>query len=246
MTRMRWLVLAGASAVYCAGAHPAWADNDFIVYSPHVVAGQSEVELYGFDFRDARPDLNTTAGYNFSIAHGVNNWWKPELYAGEFNRQPGGALYLSGYEFENTFQLTDPGEYWADLGFLASYAHVKQPGQPGIAEFGPLLEKNVGHVNQRLNLIWEKQIGGGASGQYAFRSAYSASYKLDYGHTSYAPGIEAYYRPADNARQAGPVLYGEVRTAAGSELEYSFGVLYGMNSGAPNKTLLARVEYEFF
>ncbi len=246
MNTTRRLALAGAAALYLAAALPARADNDFIVYTPHVVAGQSEVELYGYDFQDARPDLNTTAGYNVSVAHAVNSWWKPELYVGEFNRNPGGGMFLSGYEFENTFQLTDPGEYWADLGFLASYAHVKQPGQPGIAEFGPLLETNAGHVTQRLNLIWEKQIGGGASGRYAFRSAYSASYKFDYGHTSYAPGIEAYYRPADNARQAGPVLNGEVRTAAGSELEYSFGVVFGMNSGAPTRTLLARVEYEFF
>ncbi len=228
------------------GVQTANADNDFIVYSPYVVQGQSEVEVYGFNSQDGRSDLNGASGYNISVAHAVTSWWKPELYVGEFNRDPGGTTHPSGYEFENTFQLTNRGEYWADVGFLASYAHNKLPGITSVAEFGPLLEKMSGHIDQRLNLIWEKQVGGGASGAYTFRSAYSISYNINSGMATYSPGIEAYYRPGDNAYQVGPVFSGELRTDKGSELEYSIGVVFGINPGAPDKTLLARLEYEFF
>lgn len=224
----------------------AQADNDFIVYSPYVVKGQSEVEMYGFDSLDGRSNLNGASGYNISIAHAVTSWWKPEVYVGEFNRDPGATTHPTGYEFENTFQLTDRGEYWADAGFLASYAYSRQPGVLSRAEFGPLLEKTSGHFDQRLNLIWEKEIGAGDSGKYMFRSAYSVSYKMDFDRASIAPGIEVYIRPNDNAYQIGPVLYGEIRTDAGSELEYSLGVVDGINQSAPAKTLLFRVEYEFF
>jgi hypothetical protein len=240
------LVVMAFATILGFGEQAARADNDFMVYSPHVVQGQSEVEAYGFYFQDGRTNLNGTSGYNISVGHAVNSWWKPELYVGEFNRNPGSTTYLSGYEFENTFQLTDTGEYWADLGFLASYVYTKQAGQPDRAEFGPLLEKIWGHVDQRLNLIWEKQIGSGASGQYMFRSAYSVSYKIDLNRASISPGMEAYYRPVDNASQAGPVLYGELHLDPKSELEYSLGVVFGINSGAPARTLLARLEYEFF
>ncbi len=228
------------------GAKTAHADNDFIVYSPYVVQGQSEVEIYGFSSRDARSNLDGASGYNISVAHAVSSWWKPEVYIGEFNRASGGTTHPSGYELENTFQLTTPGEYWADVGFLASYAHNKLPGITSNAEFGPLLEKMSGHIDQRLNLIWEKQIGGGASGAYTFRSAYSISYNIHADKATYSPGLEAYYRPGDSAYQIGPVFAGELRTNKGSELEYSLGVVFGINPGAPDKTLLARLEYEFF
>jgi len=238
--------ITALAMVFGFGSRVVHADNDFIVYSPYVVQGQSEVEVYGFDSQDGRSGLNGASGTNISVAHAVTSWWKPEVYVGEFNRYPGGTTHLSGYEFENTFQLTTRGEYWADVGFLASYAYNKQPGITSNAEFGPLFEKMSGHIDQRLNLIWEKQVGGGASGAYPFRSAYSISYNINSGKATYSPGIEAYYRPGDNAYQIGPVFYGELRTGAGSELEYSLGVVFGTNSGAPNKTLLARLEYEFF
>jgi hypothetical protein len=221
----------------------ACADNDFIVYSPEVNRGQSEIETYGFQSRDGRASLNGADGWNISVAHAVTDWWKPELYVAEFNRDPGGTSQLSGYEFENTFQLTDQGEYWADLGFLASYAYNKQPGVQSALEFGPLIEKQSGDFRQRLNLIWEKQTGSGASGQYAFRSAYSISYKIT---AELMPGFEAYYRPNDNANQIGPTLSGEFRTGAKGELEYRVGVVYGINASAPGRTLLAQLEYEFF
>jgi hypothetical protein len=228
------------------GANAVYADNDFIVYSPHVVQGQREVEMRGFGYQDGRSDLNGAGGYNISIAHAVTSWWKPEIYIGEFNRAAGGSIYSSGYEFENTFQLGAQGEYWADVGFLASYVDSTQPGISSIAEFGPLLEKMSGHVDQRLNLIFGKQTGGGASSAIAIRSAYSINYNFHSDKATYSPGLEAYYRPSDNAYQIGPIFSGELRTDGGNELEYSIGEVFGINSGAPSRTLLARVGYEFF
>jgi hypothetical protein len=228
------------------GARFALADNDFIVYSPYVVQGRSELEAFGFSYQDARSNLNGASGYNLSVAHAYTSWWKTEVYIGSFNRNPGGATHPTGYEFENIFQLSAPGEFWADVGFLASYEYNKQPGISDSVEFGPLLEKLSGHIDQRLNLIWKMPFGSGTGVANEFRSSYSIRYKTEYNRATFAPGIEAYYRPADNATQAGPVLYGELRADAGNELEYSLGVVFGISQGAPDKTLLARLEYEFF
>ena len=234
------------TVLFSLGAKVACAENDFIVYSPYVVQGQSEVETFSFISQDGRSNLNGASGSNFSVAHTFTSWWKTEVYFAQLNRAPGEPTHPSGYEFENTFQLTNPGELWVDVGFLASYAHNIQPGIPNGVEFGPLLEKLSGHIDQRLNLIFGKQLGGPTSGTYQFRSAYSISYNIDYTKARFAPGIEVYYRPNDNAYQIGPVLYGELRTDAGREFEYSFGIVFGINQGAPDKTLLARLDYEFF
>jgi len=228
------------------GLGNACAENDFVVYSPIVVQGQSEVEVSGFGYQDGRSDLNGARGYNLSIAHTFTDWWKTEIYLGQFNRAAGGSTHPSGYELESTFQLTTPGEYWANLGVVASYAHSRETGIPDVVEFGPLLEKISGHVEQRFNLVFGKQTGAGASNAYAYRSAYSAKYNINAGRATYSPGIEVYLRPADNAYQIGPVFSGELRSQGGAELGYSFGVVFGINQGAPAKALLARLEYEFF
>jgi hypothetical protein len=228
------------------GARFALADNDFIVYSPYVVQGRSELEAFGFSYQDARSNLNGASGYNLSVAHAYTSWWKTEVYIGSFNRNPGESTHPTGYEFENTFQISAPGEFWADVGFLASYQYNKQSGTSDSIEFGPLFEKQSGHIDQRLNLIWKRPLGSGAGGANEFRSSYSIRYKKEYNRATFSPGIEAYYRPADNATQAGPILYGELRTDAGNELEYSLGIVFGIRQGAPDKTLLARLGYEFF
>lgn len=221
----------------------ARADDDFNVYSPYVTGGQSEVEFRGHQQSDdTDPALQGERAYEISVAHAFTSWWRPEIYLGAYAREPGSGNHLDGHEFENLFQLTDAGQYWADLGFLASYEYKSQPGETSVVEFGPLLEKQSGHIRQRLNFIWEKQLGGGAERKYAFRSAYLMTYSLS---PALAPGFEAYYRPADDSRQIGPALYGEIPTSRGNEFEYSAALLLGMNQAAPDRTLVLRFEYEF-
>jgi len=236
-----WGALILSVALFCAAGF-ARAD-DFIVYSPYVIASQSEIELRGYHYTDSRPDIGGSAA-EMSIAHGVNDWWKPEFYVLEYQQSPGSRAGLQGYEFENTFQLTPPGKYFADLGFLAAYEHNTVSGVPNAAEFGPLLEFTSGRFAHIVNLIWEKQVGAGASGHYEFRYSYSGTYAMS---QAFKPGLEAYGRGADHAYQAGPIVTGEFHLpGTTSNLEYRVGVVLGINSDAPRQTWLARLEYEFF
>jgi hypothetical protein len=217
--------------------------DDFIVYSPHVIATQTEIELRGYSFSDGRSDIDGQRAAELSVAHAFTGWWKPELYLAEYKKEPGAGGRLAGYEFENTFQLTEPGRYWADVGVLASYGHPKGSG-PRELEFGPLIEKAVGRFDQRVNLIWEKKIGAGASSKTEFRYSYAGTYAVSPG---FRPGIEAYGRPDDHAYQAGPIVTGEWHLPGTSgNLEYRVGVLLGINPAAPRRTWLAQLEYEFF
>ncbi len=238
------LLVAGASLVLslCFAAPQAQAD-DFVMYSPYVVQGQSELEFLSHSYQDSNPTVSGGYAYQFSAAHAFTSWWKPEIYFGVYQHSPGGPQTLVAREFENLFQLTAPGENWANMGFMASYKYTTQPGATSVLEFGPLFEKHSGYFVQKLNFIWEKQLGDGAENNYAFRTAYSLSYQI---RRWFAPGAEIYLRPHDNAYQIGPVLYGELVSSKGSELEYSAGVVFGANPGAPNQTLVLRLEYEFY
>lgn len=242
-----WFVLRAGSAlmmgVALLTASARARADDFIVYSPHVIATQTEIELRGYSFSDGRSEFDGQRAAELSVAHAFTGWWKPELYLAEYEKEPGAGGRLVGYEFENTFQLTEPGRYWADLGLLASYGHPRDGG-PGELEFGPLIEKTVGRFDHRINLIWEKKIGAGASNKTEFRYSYAGTYAVSSG---FRPGIEAYGRPDDHAYQAGPIVTGEWHLP-GTEgnLEYRVGVLLGVNAAAPRHTWLAQLEYEFF
>lgn len=216
---------------------------EFVVYAPYVVQGQNEVEYRSYGFQDGNAALDGQWGAVLSVSHSFTSWWRPEIYLLRYQHTPGASTRYRGWEFENTFQLTPAGQYWADVGFLASYEHNTPAGKNSELEFGPLFEKRSSRFVQRLNLIWEKQIGAAAARNYEFRSAYSLSYQW---RQAFAPGVEVYYRPHDDARQIGPVIYGELASTRGNELEYSAGLLFGVNRGAPDHTLVFRLEYEFF
>jgi hypothetical protein len=234
---------AAILGVILLGAAGLASADDFIVYSPYVIAGQSEIETRGYHYTDSRAGFGGSAA-EMSIAHGVNDWWKPEFYVLEYLQSPGSRAALQGYEFENTFQLTPPGKYFLDVGFLAAFEHNIVAGVPDAAEFGPLLEFTSGRIAHIVNLIWEKQVGAGADGKYALRYSYSGTYALS---QALRPGLEAYVRPADRAYQAGPILAGEFHLpGTTSNLEYRVGVVLGINSDAPRQTWMARFEYEFY
>lgn len=217
--------------------------DDFIVYSPYVIESQNEVELRGYHYADARAD-HTGGGAEVSIARGVTQWWKTEVYLAKYVKTPESQGRLQGYEFENTFQLTPPGKYVVDLGFLASYERNTVHGVPDAVEFGPLLKRTVGRFAHTANLIWEKQVGAHAQSHYDLRYSYAGTYAAS---RAFRPGIEAYARPADHAYQAGPIVTGELHLpGANGNLEYRVGVGLGINTDAPRQTWTARLEYEFF
>lgn len=122
--------------------------------------------------------------------------------------------------------------------------HKTLANTPDAVEFGPLLEKTVGRFTHIANLIWEKQVGAGASGKYEFRYSYSGTYTVT---SALRPGLEAYGRPADHAYQAGPIVAGEWHLPnTTSNLEYRVGVLFGLNADAPRRTWVSQLEYEFY
>ncbi len=217
--------------------------NDYIVYSPLVVAGQNEIESRAYLNQDGQGPGHGLWENDVSLAHTLNSWWKTEVYVLELAGAQQTAQQRLGYEFENTFQLAELGRYAWTPGFLLSYEKSTRASVPDHLEAGPLLERQDGRILQDLNLIWEHEISPRFAGKPGLRTSYSWHFRYT---DLLQPGLEAYLRPSDQSYQLGPTLHGELPGASGHELEYSLGVVFGCNSDAPAMTWLAHIEYEFF
>ncbi|MDE2150533.1 MAG: hypothetical protein KGJ55_12060 [Gammaproteobacteria bacterium] len=243
---MRLVLLYPPLLIALAAASGAAAANDFVVYSPSLVQGQNELETRAFYFQDGNGSKDDGEyEYNIAAGHTFTSWWKSEVYFVNVKRDTaaGETPKFDHYEFEQTFQLAPVGKYFVTPGFLLSYEPSTRSNTPDTVEYGPLFERQDGRFTQRLNLIWEREVGGGASGKPAFRNTYSLSYRW---RPTLQPAMEVYLRYSDNNYHLGPMIYGELNTPYGGEIEYKVGAVFGVNRDTPNATWIARFEYEFF
>jgi hypothetical protein len=154
--------------------------------------------------------------------------------------------------WENLFQLTEPGEHWADFGFFAEYGRALQGGRraDGLT-FGPIVSKVIGPTVNTLNVFFSKDVGNHAAGATAVSVAWQTRLTVS---RFFDPGVELYSTPGtltsftplqrqDN--RAGPVFYGSLRTVGASKLNYEVGYLFGLTRGAPAGTAKWKLEYEF-
>jgi hypothetical protein len=233
-------------------SQPAFADKE--IYSPFVEKGEWELETKGQIDYDHSKDKNAVQEYKNAIGYGVTDHWATELY-GEFERQPlqddNGNTYISSVKFthvewENLYQLTPQGKYWLDAGLYFAYEIPVREKDPGKIEGKILLEKSTGPLTHMANIIFNKEVGGGATQEPTAGFAWSSRYRLS---QHFQPGGEywidfgelpehlPYYQ---QNHQIGPALYGYLMP----HVKYDVGYLFGISHAAPRGELKWIIEYE--
>jgi FTR1 family protein len=222
----------------------------FKVYSPRVVKGENEIEYRGYHDRDSDSSIDGGEKQVFAIGRGFTDYWFSELYT-IYAKEPGGSLKHDAIEWENLFQLTEPGQYWADFGVLVEYEH---PMHGDISELAvaPIIEKTFGPWVATGNFFFEREIGGGASSDTVFAYAARLKYLL---HPRFEPAIEAFGEPGPIGKSGsfdhqehwiGPAVYGQVGLGAKSKLLYSGSLQFGTTQVSSDQRFILRLEYEFF
>ena len=220
------------------------------VLSPIVEQGEIEFEAKADSTFDNKTELDNAQSFNVSTGYGVTSYWVTELEL-QWKQDPQGSQHLDSTSWENRFQLTPQGAYWADIGLFFEYENVAQAGDHNNYSVGLLLQKEIGETLTTTNLLFNRQIGfdaaPGASTEVRLQTRWQTN-------TVFQPGFEIYYEPgqwgnfnpSDEQRlRVGPVLVGQLRSGPTSKLKYEVGYLFGMNSASERGTLRARVEYEF-
>ncbi|HUI18667.1 MAG TPA: hypothetical protein VL244_13445 [Alphaproteobacteria bacterium] len=243
----------GTAIAVAALLLPLAARADFHIRSPDEIdQGEIEIEHNGSATIDRNPAKAGETSYTTEFGYGVNSWWHPEFEL-DFGRDagPGATTQFQGVTWENTFMLTEPGEYWADLGLYWEYSYSLLRGTPDDTLFGPLIQKDIGHTTHTLNLFLSKEIGPnqdvrGVDFSYAWQSRWNV-YQLA------SPAVEIYGdagRAAPFAKfqnqqaLAGPVLVGSVLLGKLGKLKYEAGYLFGATRATASGTVRWRLEWE--
>lgn len=240
------LLAVGAAAMpWSLPAHAA----DYQVYSPNVVLGESEIEARGFTSWGSNPQSGAQKSMQLAFGHAFTPWWATEFYATS-EKEYGENLKLEEFEWENRFQLTPQGRYWADIGILNENEIPRFGGDPFVIRIGPTFEKDVGRYTAILDVLAAHQYGADAKSGIALQYRARLEYRW---RRHVSPMIEAYGEPIGRTgrygnprNQIGPGITGRVLVGPGKSLRYAAVALIGTTHAAANGTLVLRLEYEFY
>jgi len=231
--------------LFVAGIQEAEATKK--VYSPHVEKGEWEIETRGsYDFDD-RSSKSDKVKEKFAIGYGVTDYWLTEFY-GQIERGASEEDFdFTEWEWENRFELTEPGEFWVDVGLYVAYELKNGQDKSDKMEGKILLEKSFGKFKHRANINFEQEVGGDrTSNDLEGGFAWLTRYKLT---KLVQPGVEYYIDFGsfqegnsydEQTHQLGPVLHGKM-----GHVEYDVGYLFGLTDPAPEGSLKWILEYEW-
>lgn len=232
--------------IICAAlVHPAYAGPKRI-YSPYVEEGELELEYYGTAAVDDDSDVDGENAHKVAVGYGVNNFWFTEL-VGEVEQsgESGADSEWTAIEWENRFQLTEPGQYWLDAGLYAAYEHSLETDHADKLEAKILLEKDFGKFSHMANISFEQEIGEYSEDHLEMELAWSSRYRYQ---PWLEPGFEIYSElgRADNMESfdeqehlAGPVIYGDFA----QHFHYELGYLFGISDASPDGEARWLIEY---
>lgn len=240
---------------------PTAARADFHIFSPYEIdLGELEIEHNGDAQFDRKPSNSGAQSHTIEIGTGLTRWWHSEIEFG-FDRDPGfnQPTLLTQVVSENTFQLTEPGQYFADLGFFFEYGQSLTTGRhagPNEVTFGPLIAKDIGRTTHTINLFLTRELGPnqdthGLDFSYAWQSRWNLWEPL-------SPAVEIYgdsgvigHSPRLSQQEllVGPVAVGALQLSTlglgkGGKIKYEAGWLFGATDSSPQGTLRWRLELE--
>lgn len=215
------------------------------VLSPYV-SREAELEHQGYVSHDRSADNSNEQSYVTALSVSPLPYYRVE-FEGEFTRDPGPDqnLRYNSFNVENTFMLTEPGEYWLDTGLFYEMDFART--SPNNVIFGFLGAKEIGSFAETFNLLAHKDYG---PGQTPTGFIYSNQLKYHYRHYL-EPGFEVFgdtngkSRFNDQQLAIGPGIFGKIYTFNGQAVKYQLGYLFGATTATPDGAVRWKLEYEF-
>jgi high-affinity iron transporter len=242
------VVLSVLSALAAATVGLPRAEAAHMVYSPVVEEGEIAIELRGHHRFDSRDEIDGAQQFKVDLEYTPTAYWRTEVF-GEWEKEPDESLSATEVAWENVLQLTPQGKHWMDFGVLAEYAYSLEDEGEDAIELGLLGEKQFDGTVLTGNLLFERELTGGAETEMG----YAARYRWRVA-PSFEPGVEVYGelgdwgdngRLSDHEHEAGPSVMGKLHAGEHSAFKYEAAVLFGLTNASADTTLRFLLEYEF-
>jgi hypothetical protein len=185
------------------------------LYAPYVTKGELELEYFGNATVDDQGSKDNAQTHEFSLGYGVNDFWFTEIYA-NFAKDPQDNVTFDNVEWENIFQLTEPGQYWLDVGASLAYEWSPKTSEADTIEGRLLFAKDIEKTSHILNLVGEKDVGSGPKAAFEAKALWSSRYRYA---QAFEPGFEILsdfgeLKDAgsfnDQKHAIGPTAYGKI------------------------------------
>jgi hypothetical protein len=185
---------------------------------------------------------------SLAFGYGVTPWWATEIY-GKWHRS--GATSFDAIEWENRFQLTEPGQYFADFGLLVEIERPRDRAEGYELRLGPLMQKDFGRVQANVNVLVERHYRASEPEEtelgYQWQLKYRWQPAFEFGAQGFGEvGPWNDWAPAHEQRHiVGPAIFGNFNLGGRQVLKYDAALLFKVSRAAPARTLRAQLEYEF-
>ena len=247
---MKKLILLSAifAAFTAFGASQAIAGPADYVYVPSVDYGEKEIDFKVGSKKDVDGERASAASLGFG--YGVTQYWFTELYV-KYNREGGNGTRLDAIEWENKFQLTEPGKYPVDLGFITEIERPRDHSEGYEFKFGPLLQKEFGKIQVNANLLFERHYRAASPSDmemgYQLQAKYRWKPELELGVQALGEmGKWDDWAPrSEQSHRFGPAIFGKLALGTKQAIKYNAALLFDTNRTTRINTFRAQVEYEF-
>ena len=219
------------------------------VYTPGVTYGEREIDLKGGSWK--KPGEARERAWSIGLGYGVTQRWFTEIYRKYQSVGDQSLGDFDAWEWENKFQLTEPGEHFVDVGFLAEIERPKNRGEGYELRWGPLFQTEVGKVQLNGNLLFERHVRAEEPQHtqmaYQWQAKYRWRRELEFGLQGFGEmGPWDHWEPADqHSHRMGPAVFGRVALGNRQAIRYNAALLRGVSDAAPNQSFRFQVEYEF-
>lgn len=218
------------------------------VYTPAVTYGEREI-----DFKMGSADKKDTpreAAASIGFGYGVTQRWFTEVYF-KYKRELNEDTKFDAVEWENKFQLTEPGQYPVDVGFLIEIERPMNHDEGWEVKWGPLFQTEFGKVQLNANLLFQRSYHAAEPSNMQFLYQWQAKYRwkpeFEFGLQGFGEtGDYDRWSPSEEqSHRAGPAVFGKLPLGGRRAIKYNAAWLIGTSKAAPDNTVRLQVEYEF-
>jgi hypothetical protein len=221
--------------------------SDYVLL-PGVEYGERAIDLKAGSF--SSPGPRDSAG-SVALEYAPTTYWVTELYSA-YARSGGTGTKFDAIEWENRFQLTQPGEYAVQWGSVIEVEKPHEAGSGWNLTVGPLMQGEFANRFQwNFNPLLSRNLAGptGAATQMSYQAQLKYRYQpsFEFGAQGLGDlGPWAHWSPLEQqTHRLGPAIFGKVSLGGRRIVYYNAAWLFGMVPGAPSDAVRAQIELEF-